>query len=973
MTDGTAVAADDANGVLKPATFTDADGTSATIERISWEPGTGSEPGTVKLKLSPQTVIAAHIVDFIELDGTTSLSLNADVATLDAANNTLSWPVASQPWHDGDELMLRIRTTLLPNGPADSNPVSAAEACNLTDTPYDALVTSATPIGEARAEIRYSGSDEHVVTRISDHEGVLLGKYEAIVKDRTRYYRESTPDNSEIYGEWQVAGTDLPRSFPLPCLDTSGYEEGASGSSDEPHFTTERFLSEEEGAERTEYWADTKGRPVRARRTQFLPDYDEVTNTGFFVTEFTYSDYGEPNIIAAPCASAAPDQANNPGLMRDCINLLGLKDTLRGTATLNWSVDTAITSWDGVTVQGSPGRITELLLTSKSLTGTIPPDLWRLDGLENLSLENNQLTGTIPTELTNLANLQKLLLDNNQLTGCIPPALRNVDSNDLDSLGLQDCATVAAPTPTLTSVSTPTPTSTPVPTATPTSDVEETPPASECDERYTIYSGPNFLPTESFHGSWSTGTLEQQGLDDDTIVHAEMLNSEIKIVETETVPFRIRSFFNYPPPYPKYMTVTEMELEVIEYLTGEGPDRITAVVEGQVGFDDWAARHCAKSIHEHDVSEPLDIDRGIAYLKSTDDPDIYYLGLALNNFATKYSSNQGVALSSVWLPFVGNGEFYNRNEDEWNTLEDIRHRIATLTEEYGRYGDGAKWRMCVRGKYFSHGRRRGEAYGLAPLIPGFLPTQIIHFRGADAPVKVGTTIWQHPIWPQDGEGGELAAWLDGQDAGRFEITYRPEIDLLDLHDRWQSELIYVYGVYWANWTPKEDASSPGVARSPGYTLTATEDLPQSTYRFTLEIRSPDFVDCGQETDSTEYVVAVTEPGGPTQLPPPPRLSVREKTSDHIVIDISPVAGATKYLLSGLHPKPYEHFEPIVEVTGESSFTIRRDELECDRWYWIGAQSFGDGQNYIEYWGEPLGYSDWVKIITRTCVPEQREK
>ena len=127
--------------------------------------------------------------------------------------------------------------------------------------------------------------------------------------------------------------------------------------------------------------------------------------------------------------------------MRDCVTLLGLKDTLRGMATLNWSVDTAITSWDGVRVQGSPHRITDLILTSKNLTGTIPPDLSRLDGLENLSLENNQLTGEIPTELANLANLHALRLGNNQLTGCIPPALRDVEDNDLDNLGLQDCAT----------------------------------------------------------------------------------------------------------------------------------------------------------------------------------------------------------------------------------------------------------------------------------------------------------------------------------------------------------------------------------------------------------------------------------------------------------------------------------------------------------------------------------------------------
>ena len=75
------------------------------------------------------------------------------------------------------------------------------------------------------------------------------------------------------------------------------------------------------------------------------------------------------------------------------------------------------------------------------LTGTIPPDLGWLDGLEVLQLNDNQLTGEIPAALGSLADLQSLYLGRNQLTGCIPPALRNVDDNDLDSLGLQDCAT----------------------------------------------------------------------------------------------------------------------------------------------------------------------------------------------------------------------------------------------------------------------------------------------------------------------------------------------------------------------------------------------------------------------------------------------------------------------------------------------------------------------------------------------------
>ena len=101
VTDGTAVAADDTNGVLKPASFTDANGASATIERISWEPGTG-DSGTVKLKVNPHTGLADHIVDFVTLDGSVSLSLDVDNAGMDAANQMLSWTVASQPWQSGD-------------------------------------------------------------------------------------------------------------------------------------------------------------------------------------------------------------------------------------------------------------------------------------------------------------------------------------------------------------------------------------------------------------------------------------------------------------------------------------------------------------------------------------------------------------------------------------------------------------------------------------------------------------------------------------------------------------------------------------------------------------------------------------------------------------------------------------------------------------------------------------------------------
>ena len=76
-----------------------------------------------------------------------------------------------------------------------------------------------------------------------------------------------------------------------------------------------------------------------------------------------------------PCGLAVPNHSTNPGLVQDCETLLGLKDELQGTGTLNWGVDTAIGSWDGVTTGGTPSRVTKLEVDDQDLTGSIPAGL----------------------------------------------------------------------------------------------------------------------------------------------------------------------------------------------------------------------------------------------------------------------------------------------------------------------------------------------------------------------------------------------------------------------------------------------------------------------------------------------------------------------------------------------------------------------------------------------------------------------
>ena len=135
---------------------------------------------------------------------------------------------------------------------------------------------------------------------------------------------------------------------------------------------------------------------------------------------------------AGTCSTggAVPDAANNPGLIADCEILLAARDTLRGTATLNWSADTPIASWDAVTVSGTPRRVTRIDTSGEdlNLSGTIPPGLGSLTNLRILRLNSNELTGSIPSELGNLSNLEWLSLWNNELTGAIPRELGNLSA-----------------------------------------------------------------------------------------------------------------------------------------------------------------------------------------------------------------------------------------------------------------------------------------------------------------------------------------------------------------------------------------------------------------------------------------------------------------------------------------------------------------------------------------------------------------
>ena len=151
------------------------------------------------------------------------------------------------------------------------------------------------------------------------------------------------------------------------------------------------------------------------------------------------------SVVSCESGIAVPNPTTNDALVGDCGSLLELQDTLAGTATLNWGAARAMTSWTGVTVGGTPQRVTGLSLANSGLTGELSGPLGDLTGLTELRLNGNSLTGMVPSKTALLTGLTHVYLASNAFTGCLPPSLRTVTNNDIASLGLSDCG---APTDT---------------------------------------------------------------------------------------------------------------------------------------------------------------------------------------------------------------------------------------------------------------------------------------------------------------------------------------------------------------------------------------------------------------------------------------------------------------------------------------------------------------------------------------------
>eukprot|EP00250_Pteridium_aquilinum_P021756 c25211_g2_i1 orf=47-3391(+) len=127
--------------------------------------------------------------------------------------------------------------------------------------------------------------------------------------------------------------------------------------------------------------------------------------------------------IAASPPPSSPVSSTNLTLSA----LLALKASISADPTgllASWDVSSNFCTWQGILCSNNSQQVKGLLLNSRQLNGTLPPQLADLQGLSYLNVSNNSLHGPIPTRLGELApSLTHLDLSANNFDGSIPSSL----------------------------------------------------------------------------------------------------------------------------------------------------------------------------------------------------------------------------------------------------------------------------------------------------------------------------------------------------------------------------------------------------------------------------------------------------------------------------------------------------------------------------------------------------------------------
>ena len=475
----------------------------------------------------------------------------------------------------------------------------------------------------------------------------------------------------------------------------------------------------------------------------------------------------------------------------------------------------------------------------------------------------------------------------------------------------------------------------------------------ECLNHYEIgvVSGDSHTTIPTDNGA---GVLEQRVLDKDIVVQAQVLDVDLEVVSIDSVESRLLNPSNYEGF--KNTLLIEVDLQVLEYLKGEGPNRITAFVEGQRAFNTRDEGNCARSAFAAKHGRLIESERGIAFLDTTDDSDFYHLGYADQHFVDRWEKH------STWLP--GEDErFYDKKSYEWLTLVEVSQRVSSVLEEYNR-SDDERWRGCVYGKYFSKGRDPWAYRGFQPPYEDYRDHDII-FNGEQAPVPAGTMVWNYP--DRGGYRSELHMSLEGEDAHLFEVAYHSEYKRTS--NEWRAASGAPGGFRLAIWyTPPKGRDEQWRQTVPGHVITAVENLAEGEYKFNLHVedRSENFVDCGQEDFGPSNFTVIVDSDRPTTPPAPANVQVQQDPEGW-TIGWEPADGVDHYWVEVYRlEEGEEDFDgSLSDSTELLQHYIRFADMKgCGDVINIEILPKGDGTTYLNAFGET---SDPIQLRTEPCT------
>ena len=161
---GSAVGADNTNGVLEPNAFS-LDAATTTISSLKWE------GGAVSMTLSPTASLADYAIHFIDITGTTTLSLTPD----NASTTALTWTVPDKPWADGDLLMMRMRRFVSSDATLSGLALTGIDLAFSPDTTTYAATVAATTTQTTVTPTTNHGSATYVVklAGVVDNDGTI--------------------------------------------------------------------------------------------------------------------------------------------------------------------------------------------------------------------------------------------------------------------------------------------------------------------------------------------------------------------------------------------------------------------------------------------------------------------------------------------------------------------------------------------------------------------------------------------------------------------------------------------------------------------------------------------------------------------------------------------------------------------------------------------------------------------------------